>query len=562
MKMSKKNYQNDFASLLFYHSHDPIMICDEQGKILNVNPAFENFTGYTHREIINQSTKILKSGEHIISFYQKMWESINTNGFWEGEIIDRHKNGTFFTKWLSIQAVRWDNEPNNYIAIFSDMPKIEEAKEKIWHQANFDALTDLPNRNMFLRHLGQEIEVINRNGLKMGLMYLDLDNFKEVNDSLGHHYGDLLLQHASKRIKDCTRKSDLVCRLGGDEFAIILSDIDDIHKVESVTRKLLQELSQPFILKDDMSVYISVSIGISIAPDDSIIPHVLLKYADQAMYVAKKRGKNSFHYFTTSMQHEADQRFQLLKEIHAAIEEQQFVLYYQPIIDLVTGEIHKAEALLRWQHPSGKLIGPMEFIPICEETGMIIGIGEWVMHEAILQVQKWRDNFDRDFQISVNKSPVQFRNCGPASALLLDFSKNAHFSPESIVVEITESVLLEDSQKVTDRLDTLKKRGVAISLDDFGTGYSSLSYLKKYAFDYLKIDQSFVRHLEINENDKMLCKTIVLLAHQFNIKVIAEGVETPYQRKFLEGIGCDYMQGYLVSKAIPAEEFEKKFFLR
>jgi len=554
--------QTQLAALVYEHSSDAIVIADKNNRIISTNPAFESLTGYSFNEIEGKSTDLLNSGKHPMAFYQIMWDSINSNNFWEGEIIDRRKNGSIFSKWLTIRAIRNEkNEPYRYIAIFSDINDPEEAKKTIWYQANFDTLTGLPNRNMFLYRLEKELQDIERTHMPLALMILDLDHFKEVNDTLGHEQGDILLQEAAERISRCLRKNDTIARLGGDEFTIIISQLDAPDILDTIANAILAELSHAFILNGE-SVFISASIGITIAPTDSTQPDILFINADQAMYAAKKDGRNRYRYFMSSMQENIHKRMKLINELREANETEQFVLYYQPIVNARTGEVHKAEALIRWQKADGTMVSPADFIPLAEETGLIIQIGSWVFKEGLKRLSIWREHYDPIFQISINKSPVQFRNEKLEYTGLLNYLEEYKLPAEAVTVEITEGLLMEQTPIVRQQLTDLMYQGVSLSLDDFGTGYSSLSYLKKFDIDFLKIDQSFVKNLHHDNNDKVLCEAIIAMAHKLGIKVIAEGVELQEQADFLLSIGCDFFQGYLFARPMDEESFEKRYFLK
>ncbi len=431
----------------------------------------------------------------------------------------------------------------------------QHAEQLIWKQTNFDPLTDLPNRRMFHDRLEQEIKKSHRAGLPMALMFIDLDRFKEVNDTLGHDKGDLLLKEAAQRLSACVRESDTVARLGGDEFTVILGELDDIDCVERIAQNILQQLATPFSLGQEVA-YVSASIGITIYPEDATGIEALLKNADQAMYAAKNQGRNRFSYFTPSMQEAAQNRMRLAVDLRAALAENQLQVHYQPIVDLASGEIFKAEALVRWQHPTRGMISPAEFIPIAEESGLIIDIGDWVFHEAVRQVGQWRAKYHDGFQISVNKSPVQFHAEDASHTGWFDYLKQHGLPGQAIVVEITEGLLLDSSTTIHDILAGFRASGLQVALDDFGTGYSSLSYLKKFDIDYIKIDQSFVRNLTPDSNDMALCEAIIVMAHKLKMKVIAEGIETQEQRDLLDAAGCDFGQGYLFSKPVPAQAFE------
>jgi diguanylate cyclase (GGDEF)-like protein len=393
----------------------------------------------------------------------------------------------------------------------------------------------------------------NRSGLPLALMFLDLDRFKDVNDTLGHDVGDILLREAALRLRSCVRASDTVARLGGDEFTIILSELENLAHIAFVAQNILHRMSEPFQLGIE-SAYVSASVGITLYPQDARDVDTLLKNADQAMYSAKNQGRNRYRYFTESMQQATQTRMWMANELRGALARGEFELFYQPIVDLGSGKVYKAEALIRWRHPVRGYIPPSIFIPIAEETGLIVEIGEWVFREVASQIKHWRDDDNRVYQVSINRSPVQFRTRSGGDSWT-EFLRKIGLPGQSIAVEITEGLLLEPNAMVVDQLAELRDAGVQVSLDDFGTGYSALSYLKKFDIDSLKIDQSFVRNLHANSEDMALCEAIIVMAHKLNIKVIAEGVETEEQRALLAGVGCDFAQGYLFSRPVPAAQF-------
>ncbi len=478
------------------------------------------------------------------------------------------RNGSHRFEWIHCSAHREDfpvevlltsiliEEKQLLITTWRDITQKKKSEELIWQQANFDTLTGLPNRRMFHDRLEQEIKKSHRSGLPMALMLLDLDRFKEVNDTLGHAQGDLLLVEAARRIAECVRESDTVARLGGDEFIVILSELEDVNSVERIAQKIVERLAAPFQLLQE-TAYVSASVGITLYPDDAQDIESLMKNADQTMYLSKTSGRNRFSYFTAALQEAAQTRLRLLRDLRNALAGKQLAVHYQPIVEIATGKIYKAEALLRWQHPELGMVSPAQFIPLAEESGLIHEIGDWVFHETVRELKRWRELFVPEFQISVNKSPMQFRKdkVGEESSWLSHL-RAMGLSGQSLVIEITEGLLLDVEINVTEKLLAFRDAGVQVSLDDFGTGYSSLSYLKKFDIDYLKIDQSFVRDLENDPDDQALCEAIIVMAHKLGLKVIAEGVETEQQRDLLSRYGCDYAQGWLYSKAVPPEQFE------
>lgn len=545
------------ASLVYQSSSEAMAVTDPIGNILDINPAFTEVTGYTSEEVIGRNANILNSGRQDKAFYQAMWHSINTTGTWQGEIWNKRKNGEIYAEWLTINTIYDENGlPYRRVELFSDITKRKENEQIIWHQANFDPLTGLPNRNMFQDRLDQEIKKAKRTGQPLALMFLDLDHFKDINDTLGHAMGDELLKETAHRVASCVRASDTVARLGGDEFTVILAELEDTGGIARISQSILEKLAEPFHLGDNV-VYVTVSIGLTFYPEDAEDIDALLKSADQAMYAAKSEGRNRYNYFTASMQEAAQTRLRLVTDMRTALAEKQFQLHYQPIVELASGEIHKAEALIRWQHPVRGLISPVQFIPVAEETGLINEIGDWVFYEAARQTAKWRQAFGENFQVSINKSPVQFQHGGTTPSSWGDYLQQLGMPGENIVVEITEGLLLDVSPAVSNQLLELGEAGIQFAIDDFGTGYSSLAYLKRFDIDYVKIDRSFVRNMASNANDVVLCEAIIVMAHKLGMQVIAEGVETPEQRDLLLSVGCDYAQGFLFSKPVTVEEFEQ-----
>ena len=544
------------AALVYQSSSEAMMVTDADGTIIAINPAFTAQTGYVLDEALGRNQTILQSDRHNRAFFRAMWRAINSSGHWQGEIWIRRKNGEAYPNWLTLNSTfNEDGTVYRRVALFYDITEKKKSDELIWRQANFDALTLLPNRGMFQDRLDQEIKKAHRAGLTMALMLLDLDRFKEVNDTLGHDIGDILLNEVALRLRACVRETDTVARLGGDEFAILLSDLHDTGSVERVTQHILSELAVPFRLGIE-TVYISASLGITLYPVDATGIEELLKNADQAMYAAKRLGGNRSSYFTPSMQAAAQARMKLANDLRGAIGGDQFHLAYQPIVALASGAIHKAEALIRWQHPINGLVSPADFIPVAEETGLIVAIGDWVFRQAVREAARWRATHHPEFQVSVNVSPVQINN-EKALTGWFDYLRELGLSGQSIVAEITEGLLVDASPATSRKLLELRDEGIQVAIDDFGTGYSSLSYLNKFHIDYLKIDQSFVRNLAPTSSDLALCEAIIVMAHKLGLKVIAEGVETEAQRALLAAAGCDYGQGYLFSRPVSAGEFEK-----
>lgn len=559
IERTRSNQQLLISSLIFENSNEAMMVTDTNNNIIATNPAFTTITGFSSAEVLGKSPNILKSGLQDAAFYQEMWSQINTTGQWQGEIWNKRKNGEFWIEWNRINTVYDKNGEVLYrVSLGSDITKKKESEETIWRQANFDSLTELPNRRLLHERLEQELKKSHRSGHSLALIFLDLDHFKEVNDTLGHAAGDLMLQQVAGRLALCVRETDTVARLGGDEFTIILNDLSGYTNVERVILSMLKKMQEPFILGNE-TVYSSASIGVTFFPQDGADIDQLLKSADQAMYAAKQQGRNRFSYFTQSMQDNAQERMRLANDLRLALDSGQFYLVYQPIVNLGTGEIRKAEALIRWQHPLHGLVSPVKFIPIAEDTGLIIEIGNWVFRQAAGQAARWKKSLGKDFQISINKSPVQF-HADPSKKeshpSWIEYLQQHGLDGQNLVVEITERLLLDANTAISDKLLEFRDAGIQVSLDDFGTGYSSLSYLKKFDIDYIKIDRSFVQNLEANSDDMALCEAIIVMAHKLGMKVIAEGVESQQQYNLLKAVGCDYGQGYLFSKPVSVEEFE------
>nr|WP_272901735.1 PAS domain S-box protein [Methylomicrobium sp. RS1] len=542
----------NLAASIYDNSSEGMLITDEENRIIAVNSAFTQITGYSAEEVAGKNPRIFSSGMHDKAFYKEMWNSINTHGFWQGEICDRKKNGETHFKRLTINVLLSpEGKIYRHVALFSDITHIKKNEALIWHQANYDALTDLPNRRLFLDRLEQEINKAHRSGASLAVLFIDLDRFKEVNDTLGHQSGDTVLVEAAKRIEKCVRSSDTVSRLGGDEFMVLLTDLDDHSHVEGIAEKILLSLSEPLKLGNDL-FFTSGSIGITLYPNDAKTSDELIKNADQAMYVSKNGGRNRFSYFTSEMQ----ARLKLASDLRRALDEKQFSLFYQPIIDLHTQKIHKAEALIRWSHPVRGLVTPADFIPFAEETGLIVEIGEWIFEEAANFLKEISRKTRQPFQISVNKSPVQFHKQLKGKDWV-SYLHEIGVDPKQIVVEITEGLLLDGDITVKNRLLEFRDAGIEVAIDDFGTGYSSLSYLNKFGIDYLKIDQSFIRNLRNGSSEMAISEAIIVMAHKLGLKVIAEGVETEEQRDLLVAAECDFVQGYLYSKPLSSKDFEE-----
>jgi diguanylate cyclase (GGDEF)-like protein/PAS domain S-box-containing protein len=544
------------AALVYQTSSEGMAVMNAQGEIITINPAFTRITGHTLDEVKGRNISLLNSGRQGPEFYDELWRTLDQKGRWQGELWNRRKDGTLYAEALSINTIcNADGSPHQRVALFSDVTQRKTHEELIWNQANYDSLTGLPNRRMFREHLDQSLTTARDTEQRLALLFLDLDRFKEINDTHGHDAGDQLLQTAAQRLRSCVRESDMVARLGGDEFTLVITHWHDEHRVEELAHTLIKRLAEPFHIGKETE-YLSASVGITLFPQDGTDTETLLKHADQAMYAAKRLGRNRWERFTPAMQEAAIMRSRIARDLRTALADGQFWLAYQPIVNLRTGHIHKAEALIRWQHPIHGPISPTTFIPIAEEAGTIQDIGRWVFETAAQQVKAWQTSLHPDFQISVNKSPIQFREIAQRGEQWAQRLERLELTPRSIVLEITEGLLMDASDATREHLHQLHTAGVQIALDDFGTGYSSLSYLHEFELDFLKIDQSFVRHLHSASKDLALCKATIVMAHELGMKVVAEGIETEEQRQLLLHAGCDHGQGYLFARPLPAAEFQ------
>jgi diguanylate cyclase (GGDEF)-like protein/PAS domain S-box-containing protein len=561
LKSAEEILRLSHQRLLTHREHTPLAAIEWNSnfEVVAWNQAAEGIFGFTKEEMLGQTPAGKIIPKNAQGKADKIWNELleNEGSGTRSSNENITKDGRMILcEWYNTPLVDHDNRVIGVASLVDDITERKMSEDMIWKQANYDTLTGLPNRNMFHDRLAQEMLRADRDKRPLALLLIDLDQFKEVNDTLGHDTGDRLLQEAARRISDCVRHSDTVARLGGDEFTIILRELQEDSHIEDVAQLLIDKLEDAFQLGDEV-VYISGSIGITLYPDDAGDIDTLLKNADQAMYAAKRNGRNCYSYFTQSLQDMAQARRRLTNELRSAQAKRQFEVYYQPIIDLKTGRITKGEALLRWHHPKHGSISPLEFIPLAEETGLIHKIGDWVFRQSIEKAKHWSDRFSTNFQVSVNLSPVQFKLDNHLFISEWEsYLQKIELSGRNVVVEITEGLLLDAEPEVVDKLLWLRDAGIQVAIDDFGTGYSSLSYLKKFDIDYLKIDKSFVNNLERNTNDTALCDAIILMAHTLGLTVIAEGVETDEQKKILAGAGCDFAQGYLFSRPVPADEFE------
>jgi diguanylate cyclase (GGDEF)-like protein/PAS domain S-box-containing protein len=538
---------------IFEHSDEGILITDADGRIVSVNHAFSRITGYTEAEAVGETPRLLRSGLHGASFYQDIWRRIEIEGSWQGEIQDRRKSGEIYPTWVSISSVKnAEGRITHYFSIFSDITERKRSEERIHYLAYYDSLTELPNRALFYKLVDQALAEARRNRQHGALLFIDLNRFKPINDTLGHGVGDRLLQLIGRRLRETLRTEDVVARLGGDEFVVALFDIARRDHAGVVAQKLLASLDPAFVI-DDHELRVGAAIGISVYPQDGFDTETLLRLADIAMYRAKQSGDDGYAFYSHEMNQRALDRLKIENELRNAIQRDELLLHYQPKVDIASGRIIGAEALVRWRHPERGMVAPGDFVPVAEESGIIVQISAWVLDAAVRQAHAWQQADLRPVKIAVNLSARDFSASLPQR---VDAVLEKHgLAAEWLELEITESMLMHSAEHVIGVMDELAGRGIALSLDDFGTGYSSLSYLKRFPIDTLKIDRSFVDHIPADPNDCAIAGAIASMAKQLGHKVIAEGVETGEQLGFLRGVGCDEFQGYLFSPPVDAERF-------
>lgn len=543
------------ANIVFDNALEAFIVTDGHGIVEKVNPAFSKMTGCEPDEIIGQNINIIKSDKHDEDFYQNFWKQIRDKGFWQGEIWNRRKNGEVYPQYLAINtSLGQNNQPTRYVGVMTDISALKESEAHLQYLANHDPLTDLPNRLLLKTQLEKAIQRTDQNNTLLAIIFIDLDRFKNINDSLGHSIGDKLLVQFSERLQNEIHIPDALCRMGGDEFILILEGLQKAQEAEDVAQKILSILDSPFLLTEDHEVFVYASIGICLYPEDGETPESLIQNADIAMYQSKSEGRNTYRFFTSELKKHVNQRLIIEAKLLRAIINKEFLLQYQPQVNSQTGKIIGCEALLRWQASEQEMMPPIEFIPLAEGTGLIVPIGDWVLNTACQQAKDWLDQGHNFGTISINLSARQFYQADIIQSVE-NALKRTRLPAEKLRLELTESLIMEGGPTAVDLLHKLKGLGVTISLDDFGTGYSSLAYLKNFPLDELKIDKSFIFDITDNEIDRGIVAIIIEMAKTFNLEVIAEGVETEEQLNFLIKHECNASQGYYFARPLHVEDF-------
>ncbi len=541
---------------VFEGSNEAILITDSKLRIVLVNKTYEKIMGFTEEEVLGVDTAKIGAQLHSHGFFRNLVSVLKERGYWQGELVNRRKNGERFPTWYSIsQVLNAEGQPENYIAIFSDISERKKSRERIDFLAHHDSLTELPNRALLNDRLEMAINTAKRRNEKVGILFIDLDRFKNINDSLGHSAGDQILRQTAARLTAAVRNDDTVARLGGDEFVVLLPRVRDERSLAEVAIKLREELLKPYTL-EDMPLHLSPSIGIAVYPDDGDTPSTLIKNADAAMYLAKEKGRNNYQFYTPILNARTLDRLKLEYDLRSALDQGQFELHYQPQIDVRSKQVYGAEALVRWRHPERGLVPPNHFIPIAEEIGLIIPLGAWVIAEAARQVKQWQSAGFSHLVVSVNISALQFHQAGFLNEVQ-KLLEQAGTAPSSLELELTESMLMSDMDVSIQVLQAFRDLGYRIAIDDFGTGFSCLNYLRRLPVNILKIDQSFVRDMQTDSASLAIVTSIIRLADSLGMETIAEGVETVEESQVLASQGCELMQGYYFSKPLPVAQFEE-----
>ncbi|MDX1635660.1 MAG: EAL domain-containing protein [Marinobacter sp.] len=547
----ESNIERDLriAASVFERSHDAIIISDQDNRIIDVNPAFTQITGYKRGEVLGRNPSMLSSGRHCSKFYDAMWRDINERGHWRGEIWNRRKDGEEYPELLSITRVAL-NEPGqwHHVAVFSDLTVLKNHAAELYQAAHYDPLTGLPNNRLLMERLTHAIGHADRTRRQLAVCVLDLDGFKRINDEFGSAAGDRVISQMAERLKLALRGDDLVARMGGDEFILLLQDVAN----ETVYERILDTISEPLSI-GPATVSLSASLGITLYPRDRSDADRLLRHADQAMYAAKEEGRQTYRFFDPARDADRQKRREQLNELQEALRQQQFVLYFQPQVRMADQQVTGFEALIRWQHPQRGLLAPGAFLPFLEGSQLEIPVGEWVLQEALATVVRWQEK-GVAVGISINISADHLLSAGFADQLRLALARHPGLAPERVTLEVLESTALDDMQRARQVINACRELGVRVALDDFGTGFSSLTYLQALPIDLIKIDQSFVRNMLADSDDLAIVESVIFLSQRFNRPVLAEGVETMAHAEALKTLGCDFIQGYGVARPMPGDQ--------
>ncbi len=545
------------SATVLEHIADGVMVIDVQGVIMAINPAYTQITGYGEEEAVGKDSTLTRSGQHDQQFYLNLWAELVGGGFWRGEIWNLRKNGEVYLEWLTLSAVRdTHGVTTHYVGVFSDITLVKESQQKLDHLAHHDPLTSLPNRLLFHDRLQHAIRHAARDGEQLAILFIDLDRFKNVNDTLGHHIGDELLKQVARQLSSKLREGDTLARLGGDEFIVLLENVDGQYGASLVAEKLVSMFEQPFMVADH-ELFVTCSVGISLFPNDAADLNMLIRNADVAMYQAKARGRNGFQFYAPSMTGEGVERLRLETFLRRSIEKNEIYLNYQPQVEIDSGRLIGVEALVRWDHPELGLVAPVRFIPLAEDTGFINQLGKWVLFEACRQMVRWQEAGLVVPKIAVNLSVKQFER-GSIVNMVADILRETGLEPQRLQLEVTESVIMNTGDAMG-FINDLHSIGVGLAIDDFGTGYSSLAYLKKLPVQTLKIDRSFIKDISTDPNDEAIAIAIIQLGKSMNLSVIAEGVETDQQAAFLLRHGCNLAQGYFYGRPVLADELMQRW---
>jgi len=554
-EIDTKNRDLQLAAKVFDNSAEGIIITDRDNNIISVNRAFSEITGFSAEEAVGKNPHILSSGRQGPEFYSAMWHTLQEIGHWQGELWNRRKNGEVFPQWLTISVERDpQGEITHHIALFTDITQHKYDEERIERLAYYDPLTDLPNRVLLQDRLTQALAAAQRNRESAAILMLDLDRFKNINESLGHAVGDEVLQAVAERLRNCVREADTVARLGGDEYLIVMAEANGAQDIAQYAQKIIDAFIAPVKL-EKQELGVTLSIGISVFPNDGDDEQTLMKNADSAVYSAKQAGRNTYQFYTRDMNASILEALMIENSLRRALERQELRLFFQPQVDLHSGKIIGAEALIRWIHPEQGLLAPNSFIPIAEDSGLIIPIGEWVLRDACRHLKAWQDAGFTDLTVAINMSAMQFRQENLAESIVA-IAKETGADLQYVELELTESMIMHNAESMIESMQALKGLNLKLSIDDFGTGYSSLSYLKRFPIDKLKIDRSFVNDITEDPSDLAISKFIIDLARNLGLRAIAEGVETAEQLQLLRENGCDEIQGFYFSRPVPAEDFE------